>query len=255
MLCVGEMGDDPNAAWNNKIKWYSENNHFKELNRIDGMQTEFQWKIFPGFTTLGILEEIQKLMEGIRWEPEHFNDRIIFMSMYNDIAWGVNGNTEKCVQKSIHLAKYARRFPCGRWSFLGPGSEKKWYQTHSDKPDGNWDRTAEMMILQLNTESGHPVLRASSAFERGDLGSKGHGEKSTHFNENEGNIELLLRTVISVNQLSICRAVAGLRKELYKSSAEDSPEDSSEDSESLGTFDTEEGPHEMKHLCREYTMP
>ena len=50
VLCVGEMGDDPNAAWKNKIKWYSETNHFKELNRIDGMQTEFEWNVFPGFT-------------------------------------------------------------------------------------------------------------------------------------------------------------------------------------------------------------
>ena len=54
----------------------------------------------------------------------------------------------------------------------------------------------------------------------------------THFNENKGNIELLLRTVISVNQLSIYRAVTDLCKELNKNSAEYSAEDSSEDSES-----------------------
>ena len=93
---------------------------------------EFEWKILPGITTLGLLEEIQKLMERFQCEPEQFNDRVIFMSMYNDIAWGENGNTEKCVQNSIKVAKYARRFPCGRWSFLGPGSEKKWYGTYSD---------------------------------------------------------------------------------------------------------------------------
>ena len=40
VLCVGQMGDDPSAAWKNRIKWYSENNHFKELNRINGVQTE-----------------------------------------------------------------------------------------------------------------------------------------------------------------------------------------------------------------------
>ena len=44
VLCAGEMGGDPNAAWKSKIKWYSQNNHFKELNRIDGMPTEFEWK-------------------------------------------------------------------------------------------------------------------------------------------------------------------------------------------------------------------
>ena len=57
----------------NKVIWYLQNNHFKELNRIDGMQTEFEWKIFTGFTTLGILEEIQKFMKSRECEPEHFN--------------------------------------------------------------------------------------------------------------------------------------------------------------------------------------
>ena len=83
-----------------------------------------------------------------------------------------------------------------------------------------------MMILQLNTESGHPTFRASSVFERGDLRSKGHGKKSTQFNENEENIELLLRTVISVNHLSIFGAIADLCQELNEDAAEDSCEDS-----------------------------
>ena len=78
---LGKMGDDPIEACQNKIKWYSENNHFKELNRIDGVQTEFDWKIFPGITALGLLEKIQSLMTDLQCEPEHFTDRIIFMSM------------------------------------------------------------------------------------------------------------------------------------------------------------------------------
>ena len=52
---------------------------------IDGL--EFEWKNFPGFTTLGILDEIQKMMAELRYEPEQFKGRIIFMSMYNDIIW------------------------------------------------------------------------------------------------------------------------------------------------------------------------
>ena len=46
-FCMGEMRSDPNAACMNKIKGYSQNNQLKELYRIDGMQTEFEWKIFP----------------------------------------------------------------------------------------------------------------------------------------------------------------------------------------------------------------
>ena len=29
----------------------------KDLNRIDGESLEFEWKIFPGFTTFGLLEQ------------------------------------------------------------------------------------------------------------------------------------------------------------------------------------------------------
>ena len=75
-------------------------------------------------------------------------------------------------------------------------------ETYSDKPDGSWDKTAEKMMVNFS-ESGHPILRASSAFERGELRSKGHGKKSIHFNGSEENIELLLRTVISANQLTV----------------------------------------------------
>ena len=92
-----------------------------------------------------------------------------------------------------------------------------------------------MMILQLSTESGHPNFRASSAFERGELDSSERGKKSTQFNDNAGHIEMLLRTVICVNQLSIYGTLADLCKELDRNSSEDSDEDSSEDSESSGT--------------------
>ena len=38
---MGEMRDDPNATLKNNLQWYSQNNQFKKLKRIDGMQTEY----------------------------------------------------------------------------------------------------------------------------------------------------------------------------------------------------------------------
>ena len=64
------------------------------------------------------------------------------------------------------------------------------------------------------SDFGHPKFRASSAFERGDLKSKGGGKKSIHFNGSDQNIELLLRTVISANQLGVLGAAADLCNEL-----------------------------------------
>ena len=155
-------------------------------------------------------------MTALQCEPEQFKGRIIFMSMYNDIVWRERGNTEECIMNSVAVANYARRFLLGRWSFLGPGSEKKWYGTYSDKPDRDWDKTARMMLNFA--ESGHPFFRATSALERGELRSKAKGKKPIHFNSSEETIELILRTMISVNQLSIYGAVADSCKELSKES-------------------------------------
>ena len=52
VLCLGGLKGNPNEAWKEKIKWYFENNHVKDLNRIDGEPMEFEWKIFPGFINL-----------------------------------------------------------------------------------------------------------------------------------------------------------------------------------------------------------
>ena len=138
--------------------------------------------------------------------------------MYNDIVWGEKGNTEKCVQNCITVANYARKFLPGHWSFLGPGSEKKWYGTYSEKWNGEWDKTAEVMMLRLHSESRHPIFRATSDLGRGELRSKEKGKKSFHCNGSEETIDLILRTIISVNQLSIYGAVSDLCKELSEAS-------------------------------------
>ena len=179
VLCVGKRDMillRPGRATLND----SENNHFKEMNRMEGMPTEFEWEIFPGITTLGLLEKIQR-MRDLQCEPEHFNDRISIMSVQNDIAWQEKGNKERCEYNSQTVANYARKFPRDHWSFLRPGSEEKWYGTFTDKPDGSWDQTAKNMMANFS-ESGHPTFRASSAFERGELRSNGGRKKSIHFN-------------------------------------------------------------------------
>ena len=185
----------------------------KILNRIDGQPMEFEWKIFPGLTTMKILNQIQQMMGELQCEPENFTGRIIFMSMFNDIVWDAKGNDETRENNSKIIELYARGFPRGHWSFPGPGSEKKWYGTYDHKPDGSWDRTAEKM-LQNFAESGRQIFRCTSALERGESRSKGGRKTSIHFKGSEENMELLLRTVISVNQLSVYGSMTDLCNEL-----------------------------------------
>ena len=91
---------------------------------------------------------------------------------------------------------------------------KKWYSAHNSKPQGEWDRVAELMLVKF-AESGHPVFRATSPLSRGTLKSKGGGKLSIHFCADEATIETVFRTIISVSQLSIYGAVSDLCEE-YK---------------------------------------
>ena len=140
---------------------------------------EFEWNIFPGFTTSQLFQEVQQFMNKMN-EQEQFQGRIIFMSMFNDIIRRSKDNEMECIANSTLVSLFAKRFPAGRWSFLRPGSEKKWYSTYIDRPQGEWDRVAESMMIRFG-ERGHPVFRATSPLSRGTLKSKGGGKLSTHF--------------------------------------------------------------------------
>ena len=81
---------------------------------------------------------IQKYLQYRNIEPEEFEHRILFMSMFNDIEWTKTGNEENCISNSERVKMHAKRFPRGHWTFLGPGDEKKWYGIRNDTFEGKW---------------------------------------------------------------------------------------------------------------------
>ena len=129
------------------------------------------------------------------------------MSMFNDISCGTKDNEQECLANTRLVSLYARNFGKGQWSFLGPGSEKKWYSISADSPQGEWDTMAEKMMLEL-AESGCPMFRATSPLSRGQLKSEGGGTLSIHYCADLETIQNVFRTIISVTQLSIYGAVS-----------------------------------------------
>ena len=67
-------------------------------------KTEWVCGFFQGFTTLTVLQEIQMDLEGKNTEPENFEDRIILMSMFNDIEW--KKNDENCISNAEKVKNY-----------------------------------------------------------------------------------------------------------------------------------------------------
>ena len=96
VLCLGKVSEysEANQRWKNQIEEFRQSNSCRELLGIDGEPIEFEWNIFPGLTSLEILQKIQKDLRDRNIEPEKFEDRIIFMSMFNDIEWTKRGNSE-----------------------------------------------------------------------------------------------------------------------------------------------------------------
>ena len=104
----------------------------------------------------------------------------------------------KCSTDFSILKKIRSRTTVIYWS----GSEKKWYSISEDSPQGEWDKIAEQMMLTF-AESKYPVFRSTSPLTRGVLKSKGGGKLSIHFSADGHTVETVLRTIISVNQLSV----------------------------------------------------
>ena len=69
------------------------------------------------------------------------------MSMFNDISCDGKDSEEECVAIAKVVSVLAKKFGIGQWSFIGPGSEKKWYSMEENSPQGIWDHIAEKMLL------------------------------------------------------------------------------------------------------------
>ena len=208
VLCLGKVLQHPesNEAWKNRVAGIRSVKSHRGYDAINGEPTEFEWDIFPGFTTLQLCDKINHLLSYMGQTPENFTGRILFMSMFNDISCDKNDNKDECLRNAESVKSLERRFGIVQWSFIGPGSEKKWYSSENS-PQGAWDNIAEEMLLEF-AESGHPIFRATTPLSRGQLKSKGRGKLSIHFTADQDTVDTIYRIILSVNQLSVYGAVA-----------------------------------------------
>ena len=156
--------------------------------------------------------KVTDLLSNLGETPETFTGRILFMSMFNDISCDGKDNKEECVANAKVVTILTKKFGIGQWSFIGPGSEKKWYSMEEDSPQGIWDHIADEMLLEF-AESGCPIFLATTPLSRCNLKSKGHGKLSIHFAADQKTIETIFRIIAFANQLSLYGAVANMCEE------------------------------------------
>ena len=96
--------------------------------------------------------------------------------MFNDIFCDRYDNKDECLRNANIVKTFAgeQKAGIGQWSFIGPGSEKKWYPSENS-PQGAWDHIAEDMLLQFaesRIPSGSPCRSYSIRTETAQLKSQ-----------------------------------------------------------------------------------
>ena len=109
VLCLGKVNQNPtsNTVWERQLGWFKDSSQYRTLDTIDGEPMEFEWNIFPGSTTLGLIREVQKFMSKMG-EAEQFQGRIIFMSMFND-SYGEKKTMKRNVSLIPLLCLYSQQ--------------------------------------------------------------------------------------------------------------------------------------------------
>ena len=75
VLCLGKMNENPqsNIAWEGRVTWFKSSKEFRVLDRIDGEPMEFEWNLFPGFTTLQLCHKVQELLSRFECNTREFH--------------------------------------------------------------------------------------------------------------------------------------------------------------------------------------
>ena len=132
------------------------------------------------------------------------------MSMFNDISCGTKDSEKECLANARVVSLYTRKIGKGQWSFIGPGSEKKWCSMKEDRPQGIWDNLAEKMLIE-SSESGCPIFRATTHCP--EVNSKAKDMVNCRFTLQPSRKRTIFRIIVSANQLSLYGAVAEICEE------------------------------------------
>ena len=64
VLCFGKMNENPqsNTVWERQLDWFKDSSQYRALYTIDGEPMEFEWNIFPRFTTLQLCNKVQEFL-------------------------------------------------------------------------------------------------------------------------------------------------------------------------------------------------
>ena len=207
VLRLGELSALPDAAerWKGQLVDFQTTVSNQEFYGIDGEPIEWEWNILPGFTLLAMLRKVQDELLNSNIKPENFGDRIILMSMFNDIDWNKKTMKESVFQnpKKSEIMRRDFRKDIGR-SWTKTCGEIVWISLLQARRKIEFRSSTHTTTIFEETDN--PIFTSVSAMNRGVL-ERVKSQETVHFTEETPNTELLFRIIHSANQFSMYGAV------------------------------------------------
>ena len=151
VLCLGKVNQNPASKTflEEQLSWFKDSPQYRILDTIDGEPMAFEWSISQDSPHCS--SSTKSKNSWTKWVTQrNFKDELsscrCSMTSYGELQT-MNRN----VLLTSHLC-LAKKIPAGLWSFLGPGSEKKWFSIYNERPRGEWDRVAELNWWWSNSE-------------------------------------------------------------------------------------------------------
>ena len=64
---------ESNEAWKNRVAGIRSEKSYRDYDAINGESTEFEWNIFPGFTTLQLCDKVNDLLSNFGSNTSDFH--------------------------------------------------------------------------------------------------------------------------------------------------------------------------------------
>ena len=111
VLCLGRVHPHPmsNEAWKERIGWIITDKSYRDYDGINGVPTEFEWNIFPGFTTLQLCGKVTDLLSRLGETPETFTGRIFFLCQCSRTFPVTRKTMKKNVWQMLTSSPYLQR--------------------------------------------------------------------------------------------------------------------------------------------------
>ena len=108
VLCLGRILQHPdsNEAWKNRVAGIRSEKSYRDYDGINGEPTEFEWNIFPGFTTSAVKSQIY-------WAVYEKHQKLSQVEFYLCQCSMTSPVTEKAIKKNVwqmpESSKYLQR--------------------------------------------------------------------------------------------------------------------------------------------------